>query len=62
MSESSMHQGRGLGSLREVCERYRIQQRASARLGSGIRAAAVQMMMSKIERGPQATEGSAWKR
>jgi hypothetical protein len=62
MSESRMHQGRGLGSLREVCEHYRIQQRASARLGSGIKPAAVQVMMSKIEPRQEAIEGSAWKR
>jgi hypothetical protein len=62
MSESRIHLGRGLGSLREVCEHYRIQQRASARLGSGIKPAALQIMRSKIEHCQEATKGSAWKR
>jgi hypothetical protein len=62
MSESRIHQGHGLGSLREVCEHYRIQQRANARLGPGIKPGAVQIMMSKIERGQEAVENSAWKR
>jgi hypothetical protein len=55
-------QGHRLGSLREMCEHYRIRQRANARLGSGIKPAAVEMMMSKIEFGFEPMEGSLWKK
>lgn len=62
MSETRVPQaGHGLGSLREICEHYRIRQRAKARLGSGIKLTVVQVMLSKIEIGHEVMEGSRWK-
>ena len=62
MSETRVQQGRGLGSLRQVCEEYRIRQRAKARLGSGITPIAVEVMMSKIDDNHRTIEGFTGKR
>lgn len=63
VSETGNQQhGYRLGSLREVCERNQVRQRADARPGRGVKPAAVRVMISKFEGGQKATEGLTWKR
>jgi hypothetical protein len=62
MSETRVPQGRGLDSLRQVCDEYRIRQRARARLGGGITPIAVEVMISKIGDKQETAEGFSEKR